>query len=291
MQRYKLTIAYRGTRYHGWQAQPAMETYTGEPPPEGQGIPTIQEKLSRTIASVVGHPITLVGSSRTDAGVHAKGQVAHFDTDQIQIPPEGLHKAINHHLPGDILVRDIERVPPTFDALHQTTRKRYQYLIWNAQERPVFFNDLAWHRWQALDLEAMSAAAAYFVGRHDFVSFARPGHGRDYTVRTIFACEVSSRMPKVVIGVEGSGFLWNMVRIMVGTLVQVGIHRYPPQSIAEMIEARNRQLAGPTAPPHGLYLQWIKMRDPETSLPEASADQRLPVEISPNPDPTSAPSA
>lgn len=259
-QRYKLTIAYRGTRYHGWQAQPAMETWTGEPPPDGQGIPTIQESVARALSSVLRHPVALVGSSRTDAGVHAKGQLAHFDTDQVQIPGEGIRKAINHQLPSDILVRSIEPVAQTFDAKRSTLRKRYQYFIWNAVDRPVFFSDLAWHRWQKLDLTAMRAGAAHFVGRHDFASFARPGHGRENTVRTIYSFEVSARPPKLVIGIEGSGFLWNMVRIMVGTLVQVGIYRYPPEKIAEMLEARDRKSSGPTAPPHGLYLQWIQTR-------------------------------
>jgi tRNA pseudouridine38-40 synthase len=258
VQRYKLIIAYRGTRYHGWQSQPAMDTYRGAAPPEGQGIPTIQAELRRAIASVVQHPVTLVGSSRTDAGVHAKGQVAHFDTDQTQIPREGLRRAVNHRLPSDILIRAIKPVPETFDAVRSTVNKRYQYFIWCHADRPVFFPDLAWHRWQRLDLDAVRAAAAHFAGEHDFASFARPGHGRENTVRTVHACDVTFRVPKLVIGVEGSGFLWNMVRIMVGTLVEVGLGRYAPGDIPRMLAARDRQAAGATAPPHGLYLQWIR---------------------------------
>ena len=270
-QRYKLTIAYCGTRYHGWQAQPLMETYTGDPPPAGEGIPTIQETLSRALARVVSHPVILIGSSRTDAGVHAKGQVAHFDTDKVQIPPESLRTAVNHQLPPDVLVRAIEPVPDTFDAVQSTARKRYQYFIWNAPDRPVFFSDLAWHRWHALDAEAMKQAAAHLVGRHDFASFARPGHGRDSTVRTVFACEIHARRPRAVISVEGGGFLWNMVRIMVGTLVQVGIGRYKAEHIPQMLAAKSRQAAGPTAPPHGLYLQWIRMRkETPVVLPDAT---------------------
>lgn len=266
-QRYKLTIAYRGTRYHGWQSQPHMETYSGEPPPEGQGIPTIQETLTRALEKVVRHPLTLVGSSRTDAGVHAKGQVVHFDTDQVQIPKEGIRKAVNHQLPPDVLIRSIEAVSPTFDAVRSTTSKRYQYCIWNARERNVFGNDLAWHRWQRFDIEAMRAAAAHFVGEHDFASFARPGHGRENTIRTVLDCSVSAVGPRVVIGVEGSGFLWNMVRIMAGTLVEVGIGNTSPEQIAGIIAALDRQAAGPTAPPHGLFLQWIKFRrEPEVEM-------------------------
>jgi tRNA pseudouridine38-40 synthase len=284
-QRYKLTIAYRGTRYHGWQQQPALPSYKGErpsefvpeaeredePPPDlhlapGVGpapglevdyIPTIQGELAKAIGQVVGHAVDVVGSSRTDAGVHAKGQVAHFDTDKVQIPREGLRRAINHRLPSDILVRAIDAVPETFDAISSTRSKRYQFLIWNHADRPLFFSDLAWHRWHYLDVPKIVRAAQYFVGEHDFASFARPGHGRENTVRNVHACEVSFRSPKLVIGVEGSGFLWNMVRIMVGTLVQVGLDRLQPEQIPEILAARARRAAGPTAPPHGLYLQWI----------------------------------
>src|SRR5439155_25359199 len=135
-----------------------LETYKGPVPVEGEGIPTIQETLARTIGSVIGHPIQLVGSSRTDAGVHAKAQVAHFDTDQIQIPPEGLRQAVNARLSSDILIRSIAPVTDTFDAIKSTRSKRYQYFIWNAPDRPVFFSDLAWHRWQRLNSDAMSEA-------------------------------------------------------------------------------------------------------------------------------------
>jgi tRNA pseudouridine38-40 synthase len=259
-QRYRLTLAYRGTRYHGWQTQPMLESFKGDPPPEGQGLPTIQETISRALASVVNHPVSVVGSSRTDAGVHAKGQIAHFDTDQVQIPAEGIRRAVNHALPDDILIHAIEPVPDTFDAITSTTAKRYQYFIWNASDRPVFFADLAWHRWQKLDIERMESAAARFVGTHDFASFAKPGHGRENTVRTVSACEISYRPPRLVIGIEGSGFLWQMVRIMTGTLVEVGLGRYWPARVGEMLAARDRAAAGATAPPHGLCLHWIRTR-------------------------------
>lgn len=261
-QRYKLTIAYRGTQYHGWQAQPALESYKGQPPPEGEGIPTIQGILARTIASVVGHPINLVGSSRTDARVHAKGQVAHFDTDQTQIPTEGLRQAVNARLPEDILIRAVEPVPDSFDAITSTVRKRYQYFIWNHADRPVFFADLAWHRWHPLAIEPMQQAAQSFEGEHDFTSFARPGHGREHAIRTIYRCRISARGPQIVFSVEGSGFLWNMVRILVGTLVEIGMGKRPPDAIAAMLAARDREAAGPTAPAHGLYLHWIQFSSP-----------------------------
>jgi tRNA pseudouridine38-40 synthase len=259
-QRYKLILAYRGTNYHGWQMQPANELWKGEKPPEGAGIPTVQETVMRALHSVVGHPVNLVGSSRTDAGVHAKAQLAHFDTDQLQIPIKGLRDAANARLPADILIKSLEPAPETFDAISSTVSKRYQYFIWNHPDRPNFFPDLVWHRWQKLDAAAMHEAAQVLVGEHDFNSFARPGHGRDHTVRTIFNCEVSCRMPRIIIGIEGSGFLWNMVRIIVGTLVEVGMGRYDAARVREMLEAKKREEAGPTAPPQGLYLQWVKAK-------------------------------
>ncbi len=260
LQRYKLTIAYRGTAYHGWQFQTASNTWKGEVPKAGRGIPTVQETLRRALEEVVRHPVTLVGSSRTDARVHAKGQVAHFDTDQGQIPAEGMRRAVNHALPDDILVREIKKVPQTFSAVLSTECKRYQYLIWNSLDRPVFFADMAWHRWQELDVAAMAKAAALLKGEHDFTSFARPGHGRVTTVRRLNACAVRSRGPRVVIGVEGNGFLWNMVRIIAGTLVDVGMGKLKAESMPDILAAKDRRAGGGTAPPEGLYLQWIRFR-------------------------------
>jgi tRNA pseudouridine38-40 synthase len=260
-QRYKITIAYRGTRYHGWQWQYANELYKGPTPQPGHGIPTIQETVKRALMEVLRHPIQLVGSSRTDAGVHAKGQMAHFDTHLTQIPLEGLRRSVNHALPDDILVRAIEPVEASFDAINSTVCKRYQYLIWNSEDRPVFWADMVWHRWQPLDTDAMHAAAMMFVGDHDFTSFAKPRHGRGSAVRRVHECQVSRLGPKVVIGIEGSGFLWNMIRIIVGTLAEVGLGKYGSERIAEMLAARDRRAGGPTAPPQGLYLQWIKSVD------------------------------
>lgn len=259
-QRYKLTIAYRGSRYHGWQTQTASATHKGERPPAGQGVPTVQEILTRTLASVVCHPVIVIGSSRTDAGVHAKGQVAQFDTDKTQIPLDGLRRAVNARLPDDILVRSVEPVRRDFDVIAWTASKRYQYVIWHAEDRPVLAPDLAWHRWQRLDVDAMRAAAARLVGTHDFESFTKPGHGKASTVRTVLRCDVSYREPRLVVGVEGTGFLWNMVRIIVGTLVEVGLGRHVPGDVPRMLAAKDRRAAGGTAPPHGLYLQWIKYR-------------------------------
>lgn len=263
LQRYKLTLAYRGTQYHGWQRQEVTRYYKGPVLSDGKSIPTVQELVERALRDVIRRPIQVVGSSRTDAGVHAKGQVAHFDTDQVQIPVEGMRRAANHALPDDILIRAIQPVSPSFNAVTSTVSKRYQYLVWNAEDRPVFIPDLAMHRWQPLDAAAMSRAAARLVGTHDFTSFARPGHQRVSTIRTILGCDVWRRGPRLVIGVEGNGFLWNMVRIIAGTLVEVGMGRFAPEQIDDMLAAKDRRVAGSTAPPHGLYLQWIKTRTDE----------------------------
>jgi tRNA pseudouridine38-40 synthase len=260
MQRFRLVISYKGTRYHGWQTQYPSATWKGEPPLEGEGIPTVQQEIERALGSVLGHPTEVVGSSRTDAGVHAKGQVGHFDTPITRIPLEGLRRAVNARLPQDILIRSIEPVSSTFDAIKSTASKRYQYVIWNSADRPPFFAELAWHRWQSLDLDAIRRAAAEFEGEHDFNAFARPGHGRENTVRTVYQCGVSIRLPRIVVGVEGSGFLWNQVRIMVGTLMHVGLGRLSAQDIREALQSRDRARAGPTAPAHGLYLQWIRFK-------------------------------
>ena len=263
-QRFKLTVAYSGTGYHGWQKQLANEYYKGPPPSGGLvGIPTIQETLAVAIKAVVKHPINLVGSSRTDTGVHAKGQVAHFDTYMTQIPALGLQRAINSRLPDDIDVRLVEAVPHSFNAISSTLSKRYQYYLWNDRRKPVHFGDLTWTWWHRLDFDAMQDAAARFVGTHDFASFAKCGHGRDNTVRTIYDFDLSFRPPRMVFGVEGSGFLWNMVRIMVGTLVQVGMGTYQPEAITRMLQSQDRTDSGNTAPPHGLFLQWIRYKNEE----------------------------
>jgi tRNA pseudouridine38-40 synthase len=258
-QRYKIVVAYRGTNYHGWQIQPVPPNWRGDAPDLLAGIPTVQQTLADTIARVVNHPVEVVGSSRTDAGVHAKGQVAHFDTVRLQIPKEKLRRAVNARLPDDVVIHSITPVSPEFHAIRSTLRKRYQYAIWNAPDRSAFAGDLAFFRWQPLDADRMAEGAKHFVGEHDFTSFCRPGHGRATTVRTVFSCDVSRRGPLVVIGVEGSGFLWNQVRIMAGTLIEVGAGKFKPDDIAKMIAAKDRKTAGSTGPAHGLYLQWIQM--------------------------------
>jgi tRNA pseudouridine38-40 synthase len=213
-----------------------------------------------------------VGSSRTDSGVHAKGQVAHFDTTFCKIPPAGMQRAINNRLPDDIDVRSVEAVPDSFDAISSTVSKRYQYYLWNTRRKLVHCPDLAWNWWRPLDIDRMREAAKRLVGTHDFASFAKAGHFRETTVRTVLGIDISCRSPGVVIGVEGTGFLWNMVRIIVGTLVQVGMKTYDADDVTRMLEARDRRASGHTAPPQGLYLHWIKFADPGEQPASGPAD-------------------
>lgn len=250
-QRYKLTLAYRGTRYHGWQRQSGG-------PPGGEAaadeLPTIQNELRMALIRTLAHEVQVTGASRTDAGVHAIGQAAHFDTIRTQIAPQRLLLALNAKLPEDICATAIEPVSDSFDAITDARHKTYRYLIHNAPVKDVFRADLALHIHRRLDVDAMQRAAAHFVGEHDFASFAKPGHGRESTARTISEARIDVRGEDVVIEFSGGGFLWHQVRIMTGTLVHVGLGRRTAGSIPGILEACDRQQAGPTAPAEGLYL-------------------------------------
>ena len=270
VKRLKLTIAYRGSRYFGWQTQNISDAQIAA---RGRDLPTIQSVLEGVLAKVLKHPVSVTGSSRTDTGVHAKGQVCHLDTTCLSIPMRGFRNAVNARLPDDIRLRAARVVADDFNAIGWTTRKRYQYLIWNHQYSTPFNGDLMFHRWQKIDLAAMQAAAARFVGTHDFTSFAKPGHGRSTTVRTVHECSVIRQGTVITIGVTGTGFLWNMVRIMSGTLIDIGRGVYPPEAVTTMLAAKDRTLAGQTAPAHGLYLQWIRFARPASTTPVVLDDE------------------
>ena len=249
--RYKLTLAYRGTAYHGWQRQL---------PPGGAELPTVQNVLRLALQRVVGHPVTVQGSSRTDSGVHALGQVAHFDTIRTAIAPDKIVQAANARLPIDVRINSCEAAGPEFDAIRSTLEKAYRYVVHNAPLKDPFRGDLVFHVPRPLDVPAMQAAAAALVGTHDFASFAKPGHGRETTVRTVLSALVERRGEDVVLEFTGKGFLWHQVRIMSGTLIEIGLGRRPASSAAEMLAARDRLQSGPTAAAHGLYLLWVKTR-------------------------------
>lgn len=243
MQTIKLTIAYEGTAYSGWQYQPQRNTVQG----------VVEDALNR----VTGEVIRTVASGRTDAGVHALGQVVSFSTES-RLPPEVLQRALNAELPADVVVQCAEKAPQDFHATHHALRKRYRYVIHDGPIRDVFRLRYAWHCRQRLDTEAMDRAAKLLLGTHDFCSFETSGSQRTSTVRTI--CDVEVRRGRagesdlVTTEVEANGFLYNMVRTIVGTLVDVGRGARPESWISEVLTAKSRAVAGRTAPPQGLFL-------------------------------------
>ncbi len=247
MKRYRLTLAYDGTLFHGWQKQQ---------PPGGTPLRTVAGVVEEALARLLRQPIVLRGASRTDAGVHAVGQAAVFDAAS-PIPVERMREAINSRLPVDIDVRAVEMVAPGFDFVREVVSKRYRYRLFCRELRPLDRRHYTWHCWVSLEVDRMRDAASRLVGEHDFAGFAAAGHGRETTVRTIHRCEVERAGEELHIVVEGSGFLYNMVRIIAGTLVEVGRGRLDPGVVDEVLATGDRRLAGPTLPPTGLWLEWI----------------------------------
>ena len=241
----KLTIAYDGTDFHGWQFQP--------------GLRTVQGEIETAAKRVCGHPLTISGASRTDAGVHARGQTATF-LDQSGIPVANMVRAIGHRLPLDISIVHACQVPLDLHASRSARSKLYRYHIHNSDHRPVeaMRQRYARHLWLRLDLDRVRSAAAKLVGEHDFAGMASQGSPRASTVRTLQRIGVRRVFDEVLIDFEGGGFLYNQVRNMVGTLIEIGRGHWPIERIDEILEARDRSLAGPTAPASGLCLQWVK---------------------------------
>lgn len=255
MQRtFKITVAYDGADFAGWQIQPDH--------------PTVQQSIESALAQVVGHPVTIVGSGRTDSGVHAIGQVASFGLDDWPHPARRLARAMNTKLPRSIAIVDAVEAEVGFHALRDAKGKRYRYQLQaHGPPDPFSIND-RWRLRGEVDVDAMAAAAPRFIGRHDFASFQATGADRKSTVRTIRDCRLvrqvdpSGRRTWVAIEVEADGFLYNMVRNIVGTIVEVGRGKHSPDWVDEVISARNRDSAGPTAPAHGLCLLWVAYEEP-----------------------------
>lgn len=263
--RYKLTIAYDGTDFHGWQKQH---------PPGEEPLRTVQGIVEYAVMQVTRQPVVLMGASRTDAGVHAKGQTGSFEADT-PIPISRLADAINSRLPDDVEVRDAEIVHDGFNVIGDVVTKQYRYSMFNTSRKPLLHRRAFYHCWLTLDPVRMNDAAAKLVGTHDFAGFAAANHGRESTVRTIHRCEVETfetfdGYPVVSIIVEGDGFLYNMVRIIAGTLVEVGRGHFEPGWINEIIASGTRQDAGPTLPPEGLSLEWMKYKEPPATVPESA---------------------
>lgn len=243
MKRVKLVIAYDGTNYCGWQTQP-------------NGM-TIEELLNRHLSALLKEKIQVIGASRTDSGVHALGNVAVFDTET-RIPAEKIALALNQRLPGDVVVQSSCQVADDFHPRKCNSRKTYEYRILNRRiplpaER---FNSLFYY--MPLDLEKMRQAAAYFLGEHDFVSFCSARNQLEDTVRTVYSLTLEKQGDMIVLRICGNGFLYNMVRIIVGTLLRVGTGYYAPEHVEKVLDARDRSLAGPKAPAHGLTLVSIE---------------------------------
>ncbi|WP_075721449.1 tRNA pseudouridine(38-40) synthase TruA [Roseburia sp. 499] len=247
MKRIKLVVAYEGTNYCGWQIQPS-------------GI-TIEAVLNKALSELLGETIKVTGASRTDSGVHSLGNVAVFDTDT-RIPPEKICYALNQRLPEDIVVQSSCEVAPDFHPRHCYSEKTYEYRILNRKiPIPTLRKDTYFY-YRNLDVEKMKKAAAYLVGTHDFKSFCSIHTTVEDTVRTILSCEVEKSLEDIItIRVTGTGFLYNMVRIIAGTLVQVGVGEKEPEDILEILEKKDRSAAGPTAPAHGLTMIGIEYKN------------------------------
>lgn len=250
--RYKLTVAYDGTDFHGWQKQE---------PPGRDPLRTVAGVLAETIQRTIKLPIEIKGSSRTDAGVHARGQIAQFDA-ATRLPVERMAMAFNSRLPPDIEVMHAEVAPPGFDAIKSTTSKQYRYRLYNLSNRPLDRRAFVYHCWTKLDLDRMNDAAKRLLGTHDFRGFSGASDKRPTTIRTIYDCRVERDGPEVHVVVAGSGFLYNMVRIIAGTLVDVGRGHSPATVIDAMLQTQNRAIGGQTLPPHGLWLEWVRYDGP-----------------------------
>jgi len=243
MIKLKLTIAYDGTGYAGWQVQ---KTGTD-----------MQKKLKTTLTKLFTNQPHIHSSSRTDTGVHAFGMVAHMEVPRadFKMTPRKLALALNAWLPEDIRVLSVARAPAKFHARFDATGKQYRYFVWNHQAQNPLLRHNAWHVPRSLDLEPMRSAARLFLGRHDFKSFAGTrGYAMESTVRTLTRCEIKKSGPLLTFFIEGDGFLYKMCRGIVGTLVQVGQGKIAAAAIKKILASRDRRVAGMTAPAHGLVL-------------------------------------
>ena len=249
MKRVMIVVAYDGTKYCGWQVQP-------------NGV-TIQEVLERHLSELLKEPVSVLGASRTDAGVHALGNAAVFDTNS-RMPGEKVSYALNQRLPEDIRIQESKEVPLDFHPRYQKSEKTYEYRILN-RRFPIPTERFYSHfTYVPLDVEQMRKAAEHLIGEHDFKSFCGTGAQVKTTVRNVTGLTIQKNGDEIIIRVTGMGFLYNMVRIIAGPLMEVGCGKYPPEYVKEILEARDRKMAGNTAPARGLTLVGVRYFSDET---------------------------
>jgi len=247
MRNVRVRLAYDGSRFYGWQRQ--------------EGFPSVQEAVEDAIESLTGERVCVHGSGRTDTGVHALGQTASFHLETA-LSDERLLHALNAHLVEGVVLEALETCPDQFHAQKSARGKRYVYLVHNQPFRSAF-GSAYWHRVHGtLDLAAMRRAARHLVGEHDFSSFASAGSPRKSNVRRITALHILRRRERLAMFVQGNGFLYNMVRAIAGTLLEVGRGKLIPEALPEILGARDRSRAGPTAPAAGLYLLSVRYEEP-----------------------------
>jgi tRNA pseudouridine38-40 synthase len=257
--RLKMVVEYDGTDFHGWQAQPDR--------------PTVQRALEEALATILGHAVRLEGAGRTDAGVHATGQVAAFTADEPRDLAR-LTRSLNALAGPAIAVRELSEVSADFDPRRHATGRSYEYRLRNHAEPSPFERRYAWHVREPLDERAMAGAAAALLGEHDFRSFQAADCDAATSIRFVRRSEVARHGPTLLYRVSATAFLRHMVRNVLGTLVEVGLGRRTVADFATLLEARDRTLAGPTAPPHGLFLTAVDYEQ----LP--ASDTTLPTEES-----------
>lgn len=239
MRNIKLIIEYDGKGFNGWQKQPDRLNIQGE--------------IEKAIEEITGEKVDLTASGRTDAGVHSLGQTANFKTDS-KIPTEKFAKAINSRLKKSIVIKSAEEVDEKFHSRYSVKSKTYRYIINNSENGTAIYRGLEYHVPMKLDYEKMNEAIKYFIGEHDFKAFKASGTSSKSSVRKILDGSVRKEGERVIIEVTGTGFLYNMVRIISGTLLDVGLGKTKPEDIPSIIESKDRTKAGKTLPAHGLYL-------------------------------------
>ena len=238
----KLVVGYEGTAYAGFQVQ--------------NNGPTVQGELQAVIEHITGEKVTIYGAGRTDAGVHARGQVVHFQTHAL-LGVEKFQKAMNALLPADIIVNSIIEAPMEFHARYSAQSKTYSYRIYNAEERPLFERNFVYHYKPVLKTEKISEAIPFLIGEKDFKSFEASGSSVLNTIRTVNFCKIDSQGPLIILTINANGFLYHMVRNIVGTLILVGREKLDSLAMERIISAKDRSMAGPTAPAVGLCLEEV----------------------------------